>query len=299
MDPLTANRYALAAGNPVSYSEWDGHLNDLGGGGSAGTAQTDRAPSACATNSCQRAFTSSDTGSDGPSKRVGRLRKGGDSDASPRTGSIRIERQPGHGEIKINFFISECEAGVFGSLRFRGDCRDPESDAGGPDSRVTIRANFETGELSVYVNYSCRADGHCVTAQRTGINPPPVTDECGTPEQPPSVALCRFALDRAHPPNFFRVTEEDGELRVRFSVADSAVPAWAPAPPLDGQVTLTPAPGSSRVRACYDGDPYPSGEIYQDLGGGPTELATWEEHGALGLPFLGLLGLFRDREVCG
>jgi RHS repeat-associated protein len=25
-DPLTANRYALAAGNPISYAEWDGHM---------------------------------------------------------------------------------------------------------------------------------------------------------------------------------------------------------------------------------------------------------------------------------
>ena len=36
-DPLTNNRYALAAGNPISYIEWDGHLADLGGGGGGGT----------------------------------------------------------------------------------------------------------------------------------------------------------------------------------------------------------------------------------------------------------------------
>jgi len=34
-DPLTANRYALAAGNPLSFLEWDGHmLISDGGGGS-------------------------------------------------------------------------------------------------------------------------------------------------------------------------------------------------------------------------------------------------------------------------
>jgi RHS repeat-associated protein len=36
-DPLTANRYALAAGNPISYKEWDGHMIIGDGGGGAGT----------------------------------------------------------------------------------------------------------------------------------------------------------------------------------------------------------------------------------------------------------------------
>jgi len=40
-DPLTGNRYALAAGNPLSFLEWDGHMlvND-GYGGSEGPSPT-------------------------------------------------------------------------------------------------------------------------------------------------------------------------------------------------------------------------------------------------------------------
>ena len=39
MDPLTNNRYALAAGNPISYAEWDGHVAVLDGvGGTGGTS---------------------------------------------------------------------------------------------------------------------------------------------------------------------------------------------------------------------------------------------------------------------
>jgi RHS repeat-associated protein len=38
-DPLTANRYSLAAGNPVGYAEWDGHMPTLDG-----TAGAVRAP---------------------------------------------------------------------------------------------------------------------------------------------------------------------------------------------------------------------------------------------------------------
>jgi RHS repeat-associated protein len=37
MDPLTNNRYALAAGNPISYAEWDGHWLIPDGGGGSGT----------------------------------------------------------------------------------------------------------------------------------------------------------------------------------------------------------------------------------------------------------------------
>jgi len=36
-DPLTNNRYALAAGNPISYAEWDGHMPIPDGGGSSGS----------------------------------------------------------------------------------------------------------------------------------------------------------------------------------------------------------------------------------------------------------------------
>jgi RHS repeat-associated protein len=104
MDPLTANRYALAAGNPVSYSEWDGHLNELDGGGSAGTAQTDSAPSFCATLACARAFTSSD----GPSKRAGRLKKRpGGADGRPQL--PRKQKNEGGGCAVI---VLDCGPGI-------------------------------------------------------------------------------------------------------------------------------------------------------------------------------------------
>jgi hypothetical protein len=194
-------------------------------------------------------------------------------------------------------FIAEGDAGLVGPLRFRGDCRGFERTAGGPDSRESITVNFETGQLSVYTNYSCRTNGRCFTAERLGVNPPPVTDECGTAEQPPSVAPCHAAMEKASPRNVFPVTEEDGELRIRYSLINSAAPSWSPTPTIDGQITLTPSAESSRVRVCFDGDPYPSGEIYRS--GRTSPLATWEEHGALGVPSLGLFSVFRDRHVCG
>ena len=48
-DPLTANRYALAAGNPISYAEWDGHIAQPDGGGGTGTTSG-------GTSQCYEAF---------------------------------------------------------------------------------------------------------------------------------------------------------------------------------------------------------------------------------------------------
>ena len=31
LDPLTQNRYALASGNPISFVEWDGHVDRSAG----------------------------------------------------------------------------------------------------------------------------------------------------------------------------------------------------------------------------------------------------------------------------
>jgi RHS repeat-associated protein len=49
-DPLTANRYALAAGNPISYREWDGHVAIPDGGGGTGSTNTSQCYEAHACN---------------------------------------------------------------------------------------------------------------------------------------------------------------------------------------------------------------------------------------------------------
>jgi RHS repeat-associated protein len=49
-DPLTANRYALAAGNPISYKEWDGHMPLADGGGGTESTNTSQCYEASACN---------------------------------------------------------------------------------------------------------------------------------------------------------------------------------------------------------------------------------------------------------
>jgi RHS repeat-associated protein len=49
-DPLTNNRYALAAGNPVSYAEWDGHMPIADGGGGTVSTNTSQCYEAVACN---------------------------------------------------------------------------------------------------------------------------------------------------------------------------------------------------------------------------------------------------------
>ncbi len=70
-DPLTANRYALAAGNPISYAEWDGHMVIADGGGSSGTtsggtSQCYDAKDCMATSSSANAAESRQSQTDGP-----------------------------------------------------------------------------------------------------------------------------------------------------------------------------------------------------------------------------------------
>jgi len=49
-DPLTNNRYALAAGNPISYTEWDGHMPIADGGGGTVSTNTSQCYEAIACN---------------------------------------------------------------------------------------------------------------------------------------------------------------------------------------------------------------------------------------------------------
>lgn len=192
------------------------------------------------------------------------------------TGSAPITPRPGYGKLRVNLFISACESGYL-SMQFHGDCRDFDRFAGDDDSRATFTVDFERGIVRVFVNDSCRVGGDCHDALPLGVNHPGVGDACGTPEAPPVIAECRNALSEAYPPNVVEVTDAGTTVRIGYRLVNSAAPWYLPTPAIDGTLRITPISTSNEVRACFDGDDYPSMEIYQDVGASTRILARWSE----------------------
>ncbi len=199
--------------------------------------------------------------------------------ALPQTGQFVVDPRPGFGQVRVNLFIAACESGLPG-LTFKGDCRSFDRDARGVDSRGSITIDFETGQGFVYVNDSCPKKGACVDAVRLGVNPPPVGNGCGRPESPPTVAGCANATMDAHPPNSVSTSSDANGVSIGYSLVNSALPPGVPPPAINGNLRLSLNPESRNVSACFDGDNYPSMEVYQTVGGEIRDVARWSESGA-------------------
>jgi RHS repeat-associated protein len=205
-------------------------------------------------------------------------------------GVINIMPRPGLGQVQINAFIAACESGyqfnvglVYVSEKYTGNCRQFDPAARGNESKVSMRVDFEIGKVYVYVNHSCRVGGGCHDALPLGINAPDLPSvECGT--QPAGTTTTSTAphvqpdctpVDQKFP-NRVNVVDTPNELRLQYGVVNSATSKWLPTPKINGTVTLVPR-SSQDIQACFDGDNYPSMEIYQEARGESLMIAQWNE----------------------
>jgi hypothetical protein len=163
-DPLTANRYALAAGNPVSFVEWDGHVPPDGGG-----FATSGKPSPYAFSREQGPYTSYDYGTwHNPERREVEHRLLYGNSRSTTLSPVSIENPAGlGGTVRIATFIAAKEASFFG-LKGLGDERRFDPQFSPERTRVYIEVDFDRNRIYAQANPSCRARDNCSDAKEFG-----------------------------------------------------------------------------------------------------------------------------------
>jgi RHS repeat-associated protein len=253
-DPLSANRYALAAGNPVSFVEADGHmLRTDGGGGATRTARPRRRP----TRSTQRSYSfrtdASSGGYDFDRGAVERAILYGGAQSRWKTFKLpKSFRGPRDGVLRFGLFIPTETAG-FGPIKSRGDDRGFETHFSPNRTRATFMLDFRRRELRVQVNPSCDPSGReCVDAE-----------DIKSDESPG---------DRH---NQVQVESEgDGGVKISYELTNSyarkqlkGIPG---VPSIDGDLHINPHPKGFTFEETADD--YPSREAYFDQGGRTQEV---------------------------
>jgi RHS repeat-associated protein len=195
----------------------------------------------------------------------------------PSSALTTIASAPGYGVVRANLFVMAKTSGYPGIGRYSGDGRGFNPTAGPADSRASIRVDFNSGSVNSIVNSSCKVGGGCKSAYPVVLNPP-WASFCAGPTTP-TVAGCRNAIaDSPSSPNLLIATPFGRGVKITYSLTNAAAPKSV-TPTIDGHITIETVPGSSKVRACASGDPYPSLEAYHDVDGRTIELLTLKESG--------------------
>jgi RHS repeat-associated protein len=204
-----------------------------------------------------------------------------------RTLIRHIKRHPGWGWAWANLFIHECRPTIQGNS-FRGDCRPFDVNSPASKARSRIFFNFEQGDISFFVNYSCTADGDCHSAL-------PTTAERGC-----SLKLSgQYGCTKGNNQNTFSYSEyDDGQyagIEISFQLKDSAIADTirSLSPAINADVNVSFRSGY-RLQVCYNGDDYPSFEMYHVHHGRPHTVAQFPEGSALRL-----ISVYPDRHKCG
>lgn len=196
----------------------------------------------------------------------------------PSTARTTIPTAAGYGTVRANLFIMAAKAGYSGHGYYYGDNRGFDPSAGPADSRASFRANLDSGQFNAFVNYSCKVGGSCKGAYPILLNPPSSTPACAGPT-PPTVSGCANAMAEASGPNMVFTTPYGRGLKISYSLTNAATPQGS-TPSIDGNITIEPLPGSTRVRVCASGDAYPSLEAYHDIGGTTVPVLQLKESSA-------------------
>jgi len=183
----------------------------------------------------------------------------------------------GYGVVRANLFIMAETSGYPGAGYYYGDNRGFSPTAGPADSRASFRADFDAGTFSAFANYSCKVGGGCKSAYPLLLNPSSAS-ACAGPT-PPTVHGCANAMADASGPNMVFTTPYGRGIKITYSLTNAAAPqGWTPS--IDGDITIEPVPGSTRVRVCASGDAYPSLEAYHDVGGTTVPVLQLKESSA-------------------
>ena len=91
------------------------------------------------------------------------------------------------------------------------------------------------------------------------------------------------------------IAESASGVSVYYHLLISALPLGMPPPAINGTLEIQLIPQSNNVRACYQGDDYPSMEVYQDRADGTFDVARWKESG---MGAGALFPPFRNRTRC-
>jgi RHS repeat-associated protein len=242
-DPLTGNRYGLAGGNPLSYIEWDGHVvyRDGEGAGSATPQETYQPTLAeIVTNPLYPLRPAPPPSFEEVQARAreyeekqwlrDEIAKGNQTgDNGTQFRYYDIEKQPGRGQVQVDFFIRSRTSGLI----IKGDSRGFTAERD-KSSRVRIEFDFEQGYAKTTVFESCTSVAlRCDEAEGVGGLINQVDVEEGS----------------------------NGSITVKYDAANSITLG----PSVDGRVTLLPRP-DGRFNVRTHRDPYPSLEIYQYRG---------------------------------
>jgi hypothetical protein len=209
---------------------------------------------------------------------------------------------PDGGTLRINYFIGECDPDFTQwlpvGLEGKGDCRRDDEYAGPEQSRVSILINLEKGIGIIVANYSCamsvrvaqksvkggRSQLRCDNAYDVAVN-----DTHGgslnAAENRLGVSIDERTLrysdnNRADAPDF-TAEYQFVKLRGVFTAGDlKSVGDLVPS--IDGTVWYRGGASPGSVYLKYEGDKYPSLEIYQDRHGTTTQLVYSHENSAIG-----------------
>lgn len=197
---------------------------------------------------------------------------------NPSSALTTMQSAPGYGVVRANLFIMAGTSGYPGVGQYSGDNRGFSPTAGPADSRASFRADLEVGSFSAFVNHSCKAGGSCRSAYPLLLNPPSPKPVCAGPTTP-TVAGCTNAIAEASGPNTVFTTPFGKGVKISYSLTNAAASqGWTPT--IDGNITIEPLPGSTQVRVCASGDPYPSLEAYHDIAGTTVPVLQRKESSA-------------------
>ncbi|WP_160300051.1 RHS repeat-associated core domain-containing protein [Demequina oxidasica] len=248
-DPRTLDAYRYADNNPVSYSDPSGLRPDCSGLSGSSLSQCRGGGSSAPywTKTGQKANTYKKTPAydttNGRTARSYTKPKPKTTSAPSTTGTpVRkvgsIPKAPGVGTVIVGAFIDTEMAGLVGNIRSAGDNRGFDSSRTVEDSRFSVSANFDSGEVALKVSQSCKLANHtdCSDATQGGI-----------------------VLYRVQARNSGPMLDGQYGFQVDFSKSNPAVDF---SPPLDLTIRVIPTT-DGRVQVTVMGDAYPSIEAYR------------------------------------